>query len=234
MYKLNIPNREISVPVPAFIAENYCRGLNIMDEPVFRRFNTEAIKIIGSIRINPGTSRVFGYFIYRDKDVYHFCINEETGNLETLEVCGVERVLDENTLVNLEREWYQSELLTSCAFDINTTTEWINEHGSQADKDLREFMDKCKACLENKNTRIGELQHRLVEVLTALDEVAPVKFCTVDTDESVYNFSGITYEPSDNRVYIDLSMYSDSLPSHKPPFKFNENGKEVPYVPYEI
>lgn len=51
MYKLNIPNREISVPVPAFIAENYCRGLNIMDEPVFRRFNTEAIKIIGSIRI---------------------------------------------------------------------------------------------------------------------------------------------------------------------------------------
>lgn len=63
--------------------------------------------------------------------------------------------------------------------------------------------------------RLEELKKQLVDVLTELDKIKPVQFLDVECENCVYNYGGVDIHEGDNRVYVELLMFHDNLPSHK-------------------
>lgn len=59
-----------------------------------------------------------------------------------------------------------------------------------------------------------EAKKRFVDALLELDRIRPIKFCAVDDGDTVMNFKDIVESESDNKIYIEVQMYSDDLPSH--------------------
>lgn len=77
-------------------------------------------------------------------------------------------------------------------------------------------------------SRLEELKNQLVEVLTEMDKIKPVQFCDVDCDNQVFNFSGVSIDENDGRVYVEIAMYHDNLPAHaKKPLK-DGRGRDIP------
>lgn len=63
--------------------------------------------------------------------------------------------------------------------------------------------------------RAEELKQKLIDVLTELDGIMPVQFHDIDSDDCVYNFSGVKVSEQDNRVYVQIAMWHDNLPAHR-------------------
>lgn len=62
--------------------------------------------------------------------------------------------------------------------------------------------------------RLVKLQEKLIQVLTEIDQIAPVQFLDWES-EYVYNFLGMRVSPEDGRVYIQISGIYDNLPAHE-------------------
>ncbi len=62
--------------------------------------------------------------------------------------------------------------------------------------------------------RLLELKAQLIGVLEEMNKIKPVQFWDVDCDNTVYNFSNVSISESDDRVYIEIAMHHDNLPSH--------------------
>lgn len=79
--------------------------------------------------------------------------------------------------------------------------------------------------------RILELRNKLIDVLVELDEIKPVQFRDIDCENSVFNFSDVTLDEKEGKVFVDIAMWHDSLPSHAlHPLK-NSRGNVIPYRP---
>lgn len=75
--------------------------------------------------------------------------------------------------------------------------------------------------------RIEELKQQLINVLTEMDKIMPVQFCDVDCDNGLFNFSDVTIDEEDNRVYVEIAMYHDNLPTHAVTPLHNARGKAI-------
>ncbi len=61
---------------------------------------------------------------------------------------------------------------------------------------------------------LDELKKKLIDVLTEMKEIKPVQFLDIDCDNQTFNFSGVSVDEVDNRLYIEIAMYHDNLPVH--------------------
>lgn len=77
--------------------------------------------------------------------------------------------------------------------------------------------------------RIDELKQQLVNVLTEMDKIMPVQFHDIDCDNQVFNFSNVKIDENDGRVYVEIAMWHDNLPSHAD--RPLDNGRGKPILP---
>lgn len=61
---------------------------------------------------------------------------------------------------------------------------------------------------------LDRLKTQLVSVLEQMEKIRPVQFHDIDCDDCVYNFSDVVTDAKDNRVYVEIAMWHDNLPSH--------------------
>lgn len=64
-------------------------------------------------------------------------------------------------------------------------------------------------------SKIEELRAELIAVLTKMDKIMPVQFHDIDCDDCVFNFSDVTLDKINNRVYVEVAMWHDNLPAHR-------------------
>lgn len=76
-------------------------------------------------------------------------------------------------------------------------------------------------------SKLDELKQQLVNVLTEMDKIKPVQFHDIDCDDCVYNFSNVVIDEDDNRVYVEIAMWHDNLPSHKVNHLKDGRGKDI-------
>lgn len=75
--------------------------------------------------------------------------------------------------------------------------------------------------------RLEELKVELIKVLTEMDKIKPVQFHDIDCDDCVYNFSNVSVNEGDNRVYVEIAMFHDNLPSHKDSPIQDSRGRDI-------
>jgi len=79
----------------------------------------------------------------------------------------------------------------------------------------------------DEQKRLGVLKQQLIEVLTEMNKIKPVQFHDIDCDDCVYNFSNVTIDEDENRVYVEIAMWHDNLPAHKDNPLKDGRGREI-------
>lgn len=89
------------------------------------------------------------------------------------------------------------------------------------------YQNKMEDIKMTNEARLEELKKELIDVLTKMDQIKPVQFCDIDCDNQVFNFSGVSIDENDNRVYVNIAMWHDNLPSHEQHPLTDGRGREI-------
>lgn len=68
---------------------------------------------------------------------------------------------------------------------------------------------------QQEQQELKKLEIELAEVLDKINKIRPVQFHDIDCDDQLFNFIGLEVDDIENKVFVQIAMWNDNLPSHK-------------------
>lgn len=102
--------------------------------------DTDKIHVLMAVKGRGGPNYIFGYFSYDDSIVCSFFFDLVRNDITDI----TERVLRESHGEYMLDENLSPVLKFGDAFDVHTPDDWIFEHGTEIERNIRQFMNAMK------------------------------------------------------------------------------------------